>query len=62
MFCLPNVSVGGTMDMLRDGCVASETVFVEDVLVYLVEEVFLDDCEHDCKQSTTVVLTPGLNC
>ena len=32
MFCLPNVGVGGAMDMFRDGCVASETVFVEDKL------------------------------
>ena len=30
MFCLPNVGVGCGMDMLRDGSVASETVFVED--------------------------------
>ena len=58
MFCLPNVGVGSAVDMLRDGCVASGTVFVKDVLVYYIQEVFLDDCEHDCKQSTAVVIMP----
>ena len=58
MFSLPDVGVRGAINLLRDGCVASETIFVENLLGHKVEEVFLDDCEHDYKESTTVVLMP----